>query len=139
RADSEILVGARAAQILTPGGGPFQIAYNGRTLDIRPDAIFRSGSEDDSRIYVTPRIFAQLVGGPLSSPMVQLRIEGSAQQMADIVARLSSEFPQASVKPIRSITETQASVLGKTRAVVLAASAIVVVLIVLCMVATLTG
>jgi putative ABC transport system permease protein len=139
RADSEILVGARAAQILSPNGAPFQISYNGRTLDIKPDAIFRSGSEDDSRIYVNSGTFAQLVGNPPPSPMVQLRLEGSPQQMADLIARLSAEFPQAGVKPIRAITETQASVLGKTRAVVLAASSIVVVLIVLCMVATLTG
>jgi putative ABC transport system permease protein len=139
RANSDILVGARAAQILSPNGGPFQIAYNGHTLEIRPDATFRSGSEDDSRIYVTPQVFARLVGDPLPSPMLQLRLEGGPQQMADVVARLSAEFPQAGVKPIRAITETQASVLGKTRAVVLAASSIVVVLIVLCMVATLTG
>src|SRR5258708_12334677 len=59
--------------------------------------------------------------------------------MAGLIDRLSAEFPQAGVKPIRAITETQASVLGKTRAVVLAASSIVVVLIVLCMLATLTG
>lgn len=139
RTDSEVLVGARAAQILSPGGAPFQIAYNGHTLEIKPDATFRSGSEDDSRIYVNPRIFAQLVDNPLPSPMVQLRLEGTPQQMTGVIARLSAEFPQAGVKPIRAITETQASVLGKTRAVVLAASSIVVVLIVLCMVATLTG
>lgn len=139
RADADILVGARAARILSPNGAPFQIAYNGRTLDIKPDAIFRSGSEDDSRIYINAGAFAQFVGSPSPSPMVQVRLEGTSQQTAELIARLSSEFPEASVKPIRAVTETQASVLDKTRAVVLAASSIVVVLIVLCMVATLTG
>src|SRR5216684_3981171 len=68
RADSGILVGARAAQILSPNGAPFQIAYSGRTLEIKPDAIFHSGSEDDSRIYVNSETFAQLAGSPPPSP-----------------------------------------------------------------------
>jgi putative ABC transport system permease protein len=43
------------------------------------------------------------------------------------------------VKPVRQITQAQTAVVGKTRSVVLASSAAVVVLIMLCMVATFTG
>ena len=48
-------------------------------------------------------------------------------------------FPGVEVKPVRQITQAQTAVVGKTRSVVLASSAVVVVLIMLCMVATFTG
>jgi putative ABC transport system permease protein len=139
RESGDILVGARAAQIFSPKGAPFQITYNGRTLQIKPETVFHSGSEDDSRIYLDMNTFGQLMGGQMPSPVLQMRIDGPSQQVQNVIAQLAAALPQANVKPVRAVTEMQATVLGKTRAVVLAASAIVVILIVLCMIATLTG
>ena len=69
----------------------------------------------------------------------QLGIEGPPAEIEQQIAKLSASLPQVEVKPVRQVTSVQTAVLGKTRAIVLAASAIVVVLIVVCMVATLTG
>src|SRR5205807_1944422 len=47
---SQALLGARAAEILSPKGRDFQIAFGNKSLQIHPGAVFHSGSEDDSRI-----------------------------------------------------------------------------------------
>jgi putative ABC transport system permease protein len=131
------LLGSRAAAALSPGRQPFQLTYNSKAVSIQPAAIFHSGAEDDSRIYISLQQFFQLTG--MQPNTVQLRITGSPAEIEQQIRRLSASLPQAEVKPVRQITAAQTAVLDKTRSIVLAASAIVVVLIVVCMVATLTG
>ena len=133
----EALVGSRAAAALSPAGKSFQVTYNGKSVSIQPAAIFHSGSEDDSRIYINLPQFLALTG--IQPNTAELRITGSPAEIQQQVTRLSASLPQAEVKPVRQITAAQAAVLEKTRSLVLAASAVVVVLIVVCMVATLTG
>jgi putative ABC transport system permease protein len=136
-AGGDALLGSRAALVVSPKSRPFQITFNGKTAQVRPAAIFHSGSDDDSRIYLSLQQFVQLTGNQPNT--VQLHIPGTPAQIQDAIHRLSAALPKADVKPVRQITVAQTSVLQKTRAIVLAASAVVVVLIVVCMVATLTG
>ncbi len=133
----DALLGSRAASALSPSGAPFQLTYNGKTVSIHPAAIFHSGSEDDSRIYIGLSQFSYLTG--LQPNTAQLRVTGTPAEIEEQVAKLAAALPQAEVKPVRQITAAQTAVLGRTRSIVLSASAIVVVLIVICMVATLTG
>jgi len=136
-ANGNALLGSKAAAQLSPSGAPFTISFEGKTLEVRPSAIFKSGSEDDSRIFLELADFTALTS--LRADTVLIRAQASPQVIHTKMDMLKAAFPGAEVKPVRAVTETQATVLGKTRAVVLAASLIVVVLIVLCMVATLTG
>lgn len=100
-------------------------------------SVFRSGSEDDSRIYIDLSLFTASTG--IQPNTVFIRIDGRPQEIEKKVGQLAAALPQAEVKPVRQVTTAQTAVLGKTRAVVLVASAIVIVLIVLCMVASLTS
>src|SRR5437763_4466382 len=131
------LIGFRAAETLSPKGETFELSYNGKALEVHPDAVFHSGTDDDSRIYLNTQQFMELTSvGPGTA---QLRIEGRPKEIEAAIETLSASLPQTEVKPIRQVTAAQTAVLGRTRAVVLVASAIVIVLIVLCMVASLTS
>ncbi len=134
---SQALLGARAAEILSPKGQDFEIRFGKKSLQVHPGAVFHSGSEDDTRIYLSREQFTELTG--MAPNMAQLRIEGSPAEIENQIQKLSAALPQADIKPVLLITAAQAAILGRTRSIVLAASAVVVVLIVLCMVATLTG
>ncbi len=131
------LVGARAAEKFSPKGETFAITFGPRTALVRPDAIFQSGSDDDSRIYLDPAAFAALTGVEPHTALV--RVEGRPAEIQNAIDQLSAALPQAEVQPVRQITETQTAVVGKTRSVVLASSAVVVILIMLCMAATFTS
>lgn len=130
-------LGVRAAQALAPQGQSFEIRFGNKSLRIYPAFVFKSGSEDDSRIYIDPEPFTTLTG--ISPSLAQVRIEGSPSEIESQIQKLSAALPEAEVKPVLQITGAQAAILERTRSVVLTASAVVVVLIVLCMVATFTG
>jgi putative ABC transport system permease protein len=134
---TEVLLGSRAAAVFNPNAGAFWVSYAGRTYGIEPGFVFNSGSDDDSRIYLPLDPFVRWTGVQPKTALV--RIEGKPQEIQTASASLSAALPGIEVKPVRQITQAQTAVVGKTRAVVLASSSVVVVLIMLCMVATFTG
>jgi putative ABC transport system permease protein len=131
------LIGFRAANALSIDRAPLELTYKGKTIQVQVAQIFHSGSEDDSRLYINLLQFNSLTG--MQPQTAQLRISGTPAEISRQVAKLRAALPQLEVKPVRQITAAQTVVLNKTRSIVLAASVIVVVLIVICMVATLTG
>jgi putative ABC transport system permease protein len=131
------LVGLRAAQLYSSGGAGFEMAFGTKKIQVRPQAIFTSGSDDDSRIYLDPADFAALTGVEPNTALV--RIDGTPGEIQGKVDQLAAALPQAEVKPVREITHAQTAIVGQTRSVVLTASAIVVVMIMLCMIATFTS
>jgi len=130
-------IGSRAANLFSPANGKFNISFASHAAEIQPELVFLSGSDDDSRIYLDLVEFTALTNVQPNTALV--RVEGKPQEIQSAIERLSASLPQAEVKPVRQITQAQTAVVGKTRSVVLAASAVVVVLIMLCMVATFTS
>ncbi|HEV7551625.1 MAG TPA: FtsX-like permease family protein [Candidatus Angelobacter sp.] len=130
------LVGARVDETITHGGD-LQLSFGKTSALIKPGGFFHSGSDDDSRVYIPLEDFVRLTGVQPNTALV--RIEGKPQEIQVAISRLSAALPNIEVKPVRQITQAQTAVVGKTRSVVLASSAVVVILIMLCMVATFTG
>lgn len=137
RSNGNALVGVRAAEKLSSNGDPFLIGYGTRQTTIVPEIVFTSGSDDDSRIYLDMNTFSTLTG--VQPTTVLLRVEGRPREVREAIETLTSSLPALEVKPVRQITLTQTTVVGKTGSVVLASSAVVVILIMLCMAATLTS
>jgi putative ABC transport system permease protein len=133
----QALIGDRAAEQLAPKGARFAITFGAKTAQIRPEAVFLSGSEDDSRIYLALAAFTAFTGVQPNTALV--RVEGRPAEIQSAITQLTAALPEAEVQPVRQITQTQAAVVGKTRSVVLASSAVVVILILLCMAATFTS
>ncbi len=136
-ADGSALMGARAAEQLSPSGQPFTVTFGSKTLSVRPQTVFTSGSDDDSRIYVSISDLANATG--LSPNVALLRVEGRPREIEEAIGKLKASAPELDVQPARQITQAQTAVVGKTRSIVLASSAVVVVLIMLSMVATFTS
>jgi len=132
------LIGARAAEQFTPTGKAFDITFGANSLQIRPQAVYVSGlEEDDSRIYLDQAAFTALTGVDPNYALV--RVEGRPTDIQHAIDQLSARLPDVEVDPVRQITETEAAVVGKTRSLVLASSAVVVILIMLSMAATFTS
>ena len=130
-------IGSHAAALFAPTGGKFSLIFGSRKAEIHPELVFTSGSDDDSRIYLDQAAFAALTG--VQPNTVLVRVEGRPREIQDAIAKLSSSLPGEDVQPVRQITQAQTAVVGKTRSVVLASSVVVVLLIMLCMVATFTS
>jgi putative ABC transport system permease protein len=131
--DGPSMIGSRADT-----GGAFRLTFGSANSDlIRPGTVFTSGSDDDSRLYVPLEQFVRWTRLEPNTALV--RVDGRPREIESTVAQLRASLPHLGVEPVRQITATQTAVLGKTRSVVLAASVVVVVLIMVCMVATFTS
>ena len=133
----DALIGERAAKLFSPTGSAFVVSFANRTVKVTPQEIFVSGSDDDSRIYVSLEQFT--AGTNLQPNTALVRVDGRPREIQYMVNILRLSLLRTDVQPVRQITQAQASVVGKTRAVVLAASLIVLVMIMLCMAATFTS
>jgi len=130
------LVGARVDETITRGAN-LQLSFGKTNALIKPAGFFHSGSDDDSRVYIPLEDFVRFTGVEPNTALV--RVAGRPQEIQNAITSLSAALPGIEVKPVRQITQAQTAVVGKTRSVVFASSAVVVVLIMLCMVATFTG
>src|SRR5262249_23094354 len=113
------LVGARVAE--KTRASDFTLRFARNTHPVTSTTTFRSGSDDDSRIYIDLALFVALTGVEPNTALV--RVDGRPEEIQEAIARLSASLPGLEVKPVRQITAAQTAVVGKTRAVVLAASA----------------
>ena len=135
RNQGNALVGSRVAESVSHGGS-WQVAYGQAISSIAPRAVFTP-----AQTTIAASIFPSKTsfGLPASSPTQLWFAWKASRRKSTMLFPASALRCPVEVKPVRQITQAQTAVVGKTRSVVLASSAVVVILIMLCMVATFTG
>lgn len=131
------LVGKRAYQALIPNGGPLELTFQGHTLRVSPAGILTTGAKEDSRIYLGLADFTRWTG--IAPSTIEVAVTGSPAEIRAMISTLAKTFPEAEVQPVRQIVEAEARVLDKTRATLLASTALIILTAALCMLATLTA
>ena len=132
-----VLVGVRALPLVSPKNQPFALTFQGRTLHVTPAGTVQTGAAEDSRIYVSLADFISWAG--LQPSTIEVAASGSAAEVAAVMNQLAQAIPAAEVRPVRQIMEGEARVLGKTRATLLAAAALIILTAALCVLSTLMG
>jgi putative ABC transport system permease protein len=133
----DALIGARAATVVSPEGKPFDLNFQERTIRLNPVGTLRTGASEDSRIYLSLKDFAKWTGVQPST--IEIASSGSSEGVDVLIQNLSQALPAAEVRPIRQIMEGEARVLGKTRATLAAAAALIIATAALCVLSTLIG
>ncbi len=131
------LIGVRALPIVSPKGQDFDLTFQGKTLHVSPSGTVRTGAAEDSRIYISLSDFTSWTGVQPST--IEVAASGSPDEIASVMNRLAQAIPAADVRPVRQIMEGEARVLGKTRATLLAAAALIILTAALCVLSTLMG
>jgi putative ABC transport system permease protein len=134
---NQILVGVRALPLVSPKNQPFALSFQGKTLQVSPAGTVQTGAAEDSRIYISLPEFVKWTGVQPST--VEVAAGGSPEEVTAMMTQLSQAIPTADVRPVRQIMEGEARVLGKTRATLLAASALIILTAALCVLSTLMG
>jgi putative ABC transport system permease protein len=137
QSSSEGLVGVRALPVVSPKGQEFSLSFQGKTLRVTPVGTVQTGAAEDSRVYVSLADFVAWSGVQPST--IEVGANGSAEEVAAIMNQLVQAIPAADVRPVRQIMEGEARVLGKTRATLLAAAALIILTAALCVLSTLMG
>lgn len=131
------LVGVRAMPLVSPKGQPFDLTFQGRTLHVEPAGTVQTGAAEDSRIYLSLADFVSWTGVQPST--IEVAAAGSPEEVTGVMNQLAQAIPAADVRPVRQIMEGEARVLGKTRATLLAAAALIILTAALCVLSTLMG
>jgi putative ABC transport system permease protein len=130
-------VGVRALPLVSPKHQPFDLSFQGKTFDVIPAGTVETGAAEDSRIYVSLADFVAWTGVQPST--IEVAANGSPAEIGAVMNQLAQAVPSAEVRPVRQIMEGEARVLGKTRATLLAAAALIILTAALCVLATLMG
>ena len=131
------LMGKRAYQSLSPKGEPLNLTFQGHTLRVTPGGILSTGAKEDSRVYLSLADFTRWTG--IAPSTIEVAVAGSPAEIRAMIGTLASAMPEADVQPVRQMVEAEAHVLDKTRATLLASTAIIILTAALCMLATLTA
>jgi putative ABC transport system permease protein len=133
----QALIGVRALPAVSPKSQAFDLSFQGKTLHVSPVGTVQTGAAEDSRIYVSLSDFVSWTGVQPST--IEVAASGSPEEVAGIMNQLTQVIPAADVRPVRQIMEGEARVLGKTRATLLAAAALIILTAALCVLSTLMG
>jgi putative ABC transport system permease protein len=136
-ASQQALIGVRALPTVSPKNQAFDLSFQRRTLHVAPAGTVRTGATEDSRIYVSLADFVAWTGVQPST--IEVAASGSPEEVAGIMNQIAQAVPAADVRPVRQIMEGEARVLGKTRATLLAAAALIILTAALCVLSTLMG
>jgi putative ABC transport system permease protein len=136
-APQQALVGVRAASVVLPNNQPFDLSFQGRTIHLTSTGTVRTGAAEDSRVYLSLADFVSWTGVQPST--IEVAASGTPEEIAAVMRQLEQTIPAADVRPVRQIMEGEARVLGKTRATLLAATALIILTAALCVLATLIG
>ena len=131
------LVGVRALAAVSPKNQPFSLNFQGKTLHVTPTGTVQTGAAEDSRIYISLNDFVNWTGVQTST--IEVAASGSPDEVGRIMQQIAQALPAADVRPVRQIMEGEARVLGKTRATLLAAAALIILTAALCVLSTLMG
>ena len=133
----DALVGIRAASVVSPQGKAFDLSFQGRTIHVNPAGTVSTGADEDSRVYLPLSAFTQWTG--IQPETIEVAANGSADDVTAAIAQVAKAIPEADVHPVRQIVEAEGRVLGKTRAALYAAAALIILTAALCVLATLTA
>lgn len=136
-AKGQALVGVRADPILGTRGGKFNISFEGKPIELLAAGTVKSGSGEDSRVYLSLPEFAAWTG--LGPTTVEIAASGTQNDVASLLDRLRQIIATADVRAVRQVTEGEANVLGKTRSTLLSSTGLIVCTAALCVLATLMG
>lgn len=131
------LVGVRAMPVVSPKNQAFDLSFQGRMLHLDPAGTVRTGAAEDSRIYISLADFVNWTG--VQPATIEVAASGSPEEVESTMKQLAAAIPAAEVRPVRQIMEGEARVLGKTRATLLAAAALIILTAALCVLSTLMG
>ena len=134
---NQALIGMRAATVVSPNRQPFELTFQGKTIQLAPAGMLQTGAGEDSRIYLDQVEFQNWTG--VAPSTIEVAANGTAAEVEASMRQLVQLLPAADIRPVRQIMEGEANVLNKTRATLYASATLIVLTSALCVLATLIG
>jgi len=132
-------VGARRAVPPDNVDATNERARHGMPLRCRISGILSTGGAEDDQVFVPLAGLQEAAGLDRKQSVVELLVPGDAAAVTRTVTRLAGALSRARVSPVRAIVESQGKVLGTIRWLLLALTTLILVIVALCVMATMTA
>jgi putative ABC transport system permease protein len=97
------------------------------------------GTPEDDQIFVSLRKVQSLSNAEGRASVIQLAVYRTPGEVDRYCAQLQAQFPDAEVRPLRQFTEAQSRIYSRISGLLTAATAIILVLTALCVLAAMTN
>jgi putative ABC transport system permease protein len=102
-------------------------------------SVITTGSSEDDQVFLPLEELQRMLGMTGKISLVQLRLDGETGEIESSIRKLSKAVPGVEVRPIRQIVDSEGRVLGVIRWFLLSVAALILVIIVICLMATMTA
>lgn len=148
----ECVVGAHlASQLHLKPGDSIQVgrlstaeeSTSPQTLDssspFRVSSILTTGASEDDQVFVSLAALQSTLSRPGKVTLVEMSIPGETRDVETAIQRLAGLLPGLEVRPVRQIVYSEGKVLGTIRWLLLSLTVLILVIIALCVMATMTA
>jgi putative ABC transport system permease protein len=101
--------------------------------------ILTTGASEDDQVFLPLATLQSGLGIPGKVTLVELSIPGETHDVEKAIRRLAGLLPDLEVRPIRQIVYSEGKVLGTVRWLLLSLTILILVIIALCVMATMTA
>ena len=138
--DRWLLAGEKAASHFgLQLGETVQLDYGEKALKLPLLAIVSTGGSEDSQLFLPLLALQELTGQPERLSLIELRAQGSGEQVETVRQGLVTLLPQTEVRPLRQVVESEARVVMKVRWLMFGLTAIVLGIVILSVMTTVSG
>ena len=110
-----------------------------RLTRFRVATVVTTGASEDDQVFLPLDELQSLLGLPGKVTLVEVNLPGETRGVESAVRRLAGLLPGLEVRPIRQIVYSEGKVLGTIRWLLLSLTALILVIIALCVMATMTA
>ena len=108
-------------------------------VDCRTASVLTTGSSEEDQVFLPLDELQRVMGMTCRLSLVELRLDGDTREIENSIRELSKALPGVDVRPIRQIVYSEGRVLGVIRWFLLALTGLILVIIVICLTATMTA
>jgi putative ABC transport system permease protein len=130
------LLGQRAAQFIGDANS-VTLHFNGHPIYLQGSDLLRTGSDEDSRIYIPLEAFTNWTG--IAPSVIELQVPGGAKRVEATITQLKNALPEVQVQPVRQLVEGESRIVDKTHALMYGAVLLIALTVAVAVLATLSS
>ena len=130
---------AAARQFALAPGSLVELRSGGHSISLKVAGIVTTGAAEDNQIITGLGVAQDLAGLPGKVSLVQVAVSGTPLEIEAVTSRLAVALPGLDVRPVRQIAAAQGSILGRIRGLIFWTIALILVLSMLGVVASMAA
>ncbi len=130
------LVGQRAAEFIARNDA-VTLTFNGSTQNFSNAGQLKTGSDEDSRIFVSLPTFVAWTH--VQPNVLEVQVPGGGARVEAALRKLTAALPEAHVEPVRQLVEGESKIVDRTHALMFGAVLLIALTVAVSVLATLSA